>query len=179
MGETPRLKTAIQKKDENGLTYYQRYYRLHKDEILEKTRKNNKKRRLYLIWVSMKARCANKDNKYYGAKDINVCDEWMDYNAFEKWALENGYASNLTIDRIDSNKGYCPDNCRWVTRTVQQRNRDCCHIIEYNGEAHCLTEWCEITGLSKDALNNRIRRGWTIERALTQKQIIKPKRSTK
>lgn len=154
---------------DDGLTYAQRYYRSHKIEEAERHRKYSEEHRLRCIWNAMKRRCSNKNDKYYGGKNIGVCDEWMDFNTFEKWALENGYAPKLTIDRIDANKGYCPDNCRWVTRTVQQRNRDCCHIIEYNGEAHCLTEWCEITGLSKDALNNRIRRGWTIERALTQK----------
>jgi len=85
---------------------------------------------LFGLWSKMKGRCytlTNKDYHYYGGKGIVVCDEWQDYKEFKEWSLNNGYKpnQNLQIDRIDGNKNYCPENCRWVSPTVNQRNRDC------------------------------------------------------
>lgn len=81
--------------------------------------------RLYNIWEGMKRRCQNPNSEsyvWYGAKGITVCEEWQQYKPFEQWALTNGYADELSIDRIDNDKGYCPDNCRWETSTGQARN---------------------------------------------------------
>ena len=74
--------------------------------------------RLYSIWCGMWQRCANPNRegyKYYGGKGIAVCEEWQNYSAFKEWALKNGYKDNLSIDRIDNMKDYCPNNCRWIT----------------------------------------------------------------
>ena len=84
--------------------------------------------RLYNIWIGMRMRCENTADKraywYYGARGITVCEEWSkNYMAFKEWALSNGYSDDLTIDRIDNDKGYSPDNCRWITLAEQQRNR--------------------------------------------------------
>lgn len=83
--------------------------------------------RLYRIYYKMKERCyrpANDNYKYYGGLGITICDDWLqDFQAFANWALSHGYAENLTIDRIDNEKGYSPDNCRWVTIQEQQKNR--------------------------------------------------------
>ena len=85
--------------------------------------------RLYGIWAEIKNRTLNPKNKYYinyGGRGITICDEWKnDFMSFYNWALSNGYEENkgLSIDRIDNNKNYCPDNCRWATRTIQSRNQ--------------------------------------------------------
>lgn len=85
------------------------------------------KTRLYRIWIGIKSRCLGKTAssfKSYGARGISVCDEWKNsFSAFREWALQNGYSDSLTIDRIDVNGDYCPDNCRWVTVSVQQFNK--------------------------------------------------------
>lgn len=75
--------------------------------------------RLYTTWKNMRNRCSNSnrpDFKWYGGKGIKVCDEWNDFTIFRDWALNNGYTDELTIDRIDSNKNYEPDNCQWITQ---------------------------------------------------------------
>lgn len=83
--------------------------------------------RLYYVWGTMKTRCYNpntKDYKYYGGRGIAVCEEWRtNFSAFKEWALANGYAPELTIDRVDVDGDYCPENCRWVTRAEQNRNQ--------------------------------------------------------
>lgn len=79
---------------------------------------HDNKTRLYTIWCGMRQRCNNSNHhafSLYGGKGVKVCDEWNDYTAFKSWALSHGYADNLCIDRIDPSKGYCPDNCRWIT----------------------------------------------------------------
>ena len=100
--------------------------------------------RLYNIWCHIKKRCCNsKDKNYphYGGRGIKVCDEWLhDFDAFQKWALDNGYSDTLTIDRIDNNGNYCPENCRWITHDQQQRNRTNNIRIEIDGVSKTISE---------------------------------------
>lgn len=127
--------------------------------------------RLYKIWCCIKDRCCNRNYiayPNYGAREITICDEWKDdFMVFHDWAVNNGYADNLTIDRIDNNKGYSPNNCRWATRRQQNRNRRITKLITYKGETKPLAEWCEILGLNYKTVFARLKYyNWSIEKAL-------------
>lgn len=103
------------------------------------TNRESEHHQLWSTWCSMRDRCnriTNQDYKYYGGKGIIVESIWDDYLEFKKWSLLNGYEKNksLQIDRKDGNKNYCPDNCRWVTPKVNQRNRDCVILNEEKAE---------------------------------------------
>ena len=128
--------------------------------------------RLYNIWLTMRNRCYNPNSKsftYYGGRGIYVCDQWNDYVAFKNWALSNGYNDNLSIDRIDVNGNYCPENCRWVTHREQMRNTRNNHLITYNGETKTMAEWSEIVGIKYHTLKRRLNAyGWSVERALSE-----------
>lgn len=89
--------------------------------------------RLYNIWKNMRQRCTNPKNpdfKWYGARGIKVCEEWNDFAVFREWALANGYREDLTIDRVNVDGDYRPENCRWTTWAEQARNRRCCRKKE-------------------------------------------------
>ena len=126
--------------------------------------------RLHKIWKGMRKRCYNENSyayDYYGGRGIRVCDEWLnDYSAFKNWALVNGYSDGLSIDRIDVNGDYCPQNCRWATALIQANNSRHCNYITYNNETHSLSEWARLLGINRLTLSNRIvSYGWTIEEA--------------
>ena len=129
--------------------------------------------RIYSIYCGIKRRCysiANQDYQHYGGRGITMCDEWLGKDGFVRfyeWAKQNGYKEDLTIDRMDVNKGYSPDNCRWTTRLGQGVNKRNNRYITFNGETHIFSEWCRIKGFSKSLLGHRLNDGWTIEEALT------------
>lgn len=127
--------------------------------------------RLYRIWRNMKQRCYNpKACKYnsYGGRGIKVCEEWMKYEAFHKWSMNNGYRDDLTLDRIDNNGDYCPENCRWVTRKQQARNTAQNHFITYQDKTKTLREWADEFGINYTTLSSRLLDyGWSIEKAFT------------
>lgn len=128
--------------------------------------------RIHDEWRSMKRRCYNKrqaDYHSYGGRGITICDEWLnDFQAFYDWAMANGYADNLTIDRKDVNKGYSPDNCRWVTQKVQQNNRRNNHLITYNGETMTATQFAEKYNMNYSTLITRLSRGWDIDKIMSK-----------
>jgi len=127
--------------------------------------------KLYNSWRGMRDRCnreGRSDAHCYSGKGIRICPEWDDVRVFCEWALANGYEDGLTIDRIDSNKGYSPENCRWVDRKVQARNISRNRIIEFDGRKLCVSEWSELTGISQANIYARINKlGWPIEKALS------------
>lgn len=128
--------------------------------------------RLYKIWVLMKNRCYNhnaSNYKDYGGRGITVCDEWRNsYSAFSAWAKQNGYADNLSIDRIDNNKGYSPENCRWVTAFVQGNNKRSNAIFTIDGEAKTVTQWARKYGINPITVFSRLYKGMDIVEALTK-----------
>lgn len=130
------------------------------------------KTRLYSIWQRMKSRCNYPHNnryEYYGAKGITVCDEWnKDFMAFYKWAMDTGYSENLTIDRIDVNGNYEPNNCRWATIKEQANNKSSSLKVTYQGKTLPVIEWAKIKGIKYRTLRYRIYElKWDIEKALT------------
>lgn len=115
--------------------------------------------RLYDIWRAMRYRCRNEtDSRYfrYGGRGIKVCDEWNDFETFYNWAMQNGYEPNLSIDRIDNDGDYCPENCRWVNDITQANNKCTNRNVEYNGVTHTVSEWARLFGVHKETLRYRI-----------------------
>ena len=127
--------------------------------------------KLYPIYDSMKRRCYNLNNKgykNYGGRGITVCDEWiLDSPSFFSWALENGYKEGLTLDRVNNDGPYSPENCRWATYKEQCVNKRSNHWITFNGETKTVSQWVAITHISKTTILDRLKAGWTVERALT------------
>ena len=123
--------------------------------------------RLYETWCSMKERCYNLHNrsyKNYGKKGIKVCEEWKhDFASFKAWALSNGYTDNLTIDRIDFDGNYEPNNCRWITRKEQNRNYSRNHFINYCGKRYCVKELAEMFNINPATILYRINHDYSIE----------------
>ena len=123
--------------------------------------------KIYWRWNGMKNRCGNPHHKEYaayGGRGITVCDEWRNsFSAFYKWAMANGYSDDLTIDRIDNNRGYSPDNCRFITRQEQNRNTSRNVMITYNGKTQCLQDWANETGIGFKKLQWRLKAGYPIE----------------
>lgn len=123
----------------------------------------------------MKSRCFNpnySEYKDYGGRGITVCDEWLEYDGFRKWALENGYDENAkrrecTLDRIDINGNYCPENCRFVDMYTQANNKQYNIRFEYNGEKYSLSELSKLLNKPYDYLYYRlVTKGMSLEEIL-------------
>lgn len=125
--------------------------------------------RIYRIWSNMLRRCDYEKHvsyKNYGGRGIKVCDQWRGEHGFEdfyKWAVDNGYSDGLTIDRIDVNGNYEPDNCRWITNAEQQNNKRNNNRISYKGEVKTLAEWCRELNIEYSKTQLRLSRGWSVE----------------
>lgn len=128
---------------------------------MKKLKRGFSKTRLYAIYYRMLDRCYKdyKSSKNYKQKGITVCEEWRSsYFNFYEWAMSHGYADNLTIDRIDSTKNYCPENCRWVTYKVQNNNKSTNVYFEYNGQKKTMKEWAETLGMCYGTIQSRYAR---------------------
>lgn len=132
--------------------------------------------RLYNIWDSMRQRCNNPNNKSYynyGGRGIKICKEWDDFNKFKEWSLSNGYDENAekgrcTLDRIDVDGMYSPDNCRWCDMKAQSNNKRNTKYLEYNGEIKSLSQWADEIGVKYCTVWKRYSRG------LPPEKILKP-----
>ena len=125
----------------------------------------------YGIWRGMNNRCRNPRNsnyRYYGARGLTVCSEWA--TSFETFLADVGPrpSPQHTLERVDGDRGYSPDNVVWAT--PKERNRNCrgLHLIPYRGKTLCMAAWAEEIGISRSVLERRLARGWTIHRAFTQ-----------
>lgn len=125
-----------------------------------KTKCNQKDKALVHILSGMRKRCYNPNDKnyrWYGAKGITICDEWLEsFSSFVEWAWQNGYEDGLTIDRIDSNKGYSPDNCRWVTGNDNAKYKSSTRLHTVCGLTMTGREWADYLGIGTNMINKYI-----------------------
>lgn len=128
---------------------------------------SDKNNRLYRIWGNMKKRCYCKsDPKYhnYGGRSICICDEWKNsFQNFQAWALSHGYQDDLSIDRIDVNGDYTPQNCRWTNNLIQCNNKTDNVLITYMGRTQTVAEWARETGIYINTIHYRLKHGWTVD----------------
>ena len=117
---------------------------------------------IYKSWYSMKHRCNNPNAANYsgyGGRGITVCDEWNDFDNFYEWSISHGYRPGLSIDRINNNDGYYPENCRWATSSEQANNKRDTIFVTYNGQTHSIAEWARLFNVVYSTLSRRINRG--------------------
>lgn len=140
-------------------------------------------KRLKSILMNMRCRCYNPKTKYYnnyGGRGIGICDEWMGadgYNNFIEWSYMNGYKESLTIDRIDNNKNYSPDNCRWISRTEQMNNTRNNVYFDYYGEMLTAPQIARLRNCDSHILKWRLENGWDLEEAINTPKKRYRKRS--
>jgi hypothetical protein len=133
--------------------------------------KRKDRKQAYITWAHIKERCENpscRDYKNYGGRGIAVCDSWQIFENFYN-SMGDPPTSKHTIERVNNNKNYEPDNCIWATRKEQNNNTRLNRILELNGQRKTLAQWSESTGINHKTLSTRLRDGWSVERALTQK----------
>jgi len=125
------------------------------------------KTRLYSIWAGIKKRCLNPNSQYYknyGGRGISVCSEWINFEPFYEWAVNSGYKECLSIDRINNEQGYSPDNCQWADRYTQARNSR--QVIMYNNET--ASEASVRLGGDISLVSARLKKcGWSLKDAFT------------
>ena len=115
--------------------------------------------RIYTIWSGMIQRCCNPNAKNYpryGGRGVTVCEEWKEFKNFYEWSKISGYSDNLTIERLDNNGNYCPENCTWITKEKQMRNTRRNHYIKYNDEELTLTEWARKFDMNVETLRYQV-----------------------
>lgn len=134
----------------------------HRKETI--TKHNKCKTKIYSAYIAMKQRCYNKQNaayKYYGARGIKICDEWLNkddgFINFYNWSITNGWKEGLSIDRINTDGDYKPDNCRWTNSLTQMNNTRRNHYITYKNETHTIGGWARILNKSYSTLYNKLR----------------------
>lgn len=145
-----------------------------------KRRNYNKDDSRYLIWLGMLSRCyeaVNKDYKNYGGRGIGVCTRWRSFNLFCE-DMGQRPSPKHSIDRIDNNGNYCPENCRWATPICQSNNKRTNIRLTLNGETHTLAEWSRILKINTTTLSYRVRAGQSIEQILSNKDYRSERRTS-
>lgn len=132
---------------------------------------------IYNTWKGMRHRCNRPKNpfyKNYGARGIFVCEEWNnDFHVFAKWAMDNGWEKGLTLDRINNNGNYEPQNCRWVSRTVQLRNKRTNIFLTCDGKTQTITDWANEIGVPLATLQKRIKLWGNCEKVILEPISVK------
>jgi hypothetical protein len=131
--------------------------------------------RIFNIWDSMIRRCENPSResyKYYGGRGITVCEEWHDFENFYRWSTENGYEDYLTIERKNPDWNYCPENCRWASWEEQNVNKRNNKFLNIAGVKMTITQAARIYGISTKTLYQRLKKGYSIEKALGVKPWV-------
>ncbi len=135
---------------------------------------------LFRKWLDMRNRCYwPKHNRFehYGGKGVKVCDDWKDdFESFYKWAKSNGWKKRLTLDRIENDKDYCPENCRFRTKKQQNRNRTSNVKLTIDGDTKILIEWAEKYKINPMTIKSRIKRGWSEKDAVRTPVLVTTKK---
>lgn len=130
---------------------------------------------IYMIWSSIKARCFNRNNSHYnnyGGRGITICNEWKnDFLSFYNWAMKNGYKKKLSIERIDVNKNYCPENCTWIPIREQSLNRTTTVKVLYNGKLCNLFDLCKELNIPYKRAIDRYKKGFIVSRILSKHKL--------
>lgn len=144
----------------------------HRKEGIHKTH-GMTNTKIYTIWSNMRSRCMYKGNsmyRNYGGRGITVCDEWLQFENFQLWAITSGYSEGLSLERIDVNGNYEPDNCKWIPLCEQSLNQRRSHMVEAFGKTQTIREWADVTGISYDTIERRLNAyGWDAEKAVSVK----------
>lgn len=125
---------------------------------------------LHRVWLSIRDRCLNKNCKVYpsyGGRGVTICNEWENFEAFQAWAISQSYRKGLTVERVDNNAGYSPENCILATRATQNNNKRNNVVIEYRGEKLNLAQWAKKLGVNRETIKWRVKAGWSTERIFT------------
>lgn len=125
---------------------------------------------LYQCWQDMKKRCYDKNRAQYkdwGGRGISVCEDWLSFENFKIWAVKNGYQPGLTIERVDNNGNYSPENCKFIRKQDQNSNRRNTVVISFDGKNMNIEQWAKYLGLKRGTFDSRLKRGWSIEKAIT------------
>ena len=144
-----------------------------KSRIGERARKHGDfGTKLYGIWAAMKRRCNNPKTRYYadyGGRGIKVREPWSsDYSSFKLWAISAGYEEGLSIERIDVDGDYCPENCKWISKNEQNANKRVSIRLEFQGNTYSIKELSQLTGLKERTIQARYYKGLSID------EIINP-----
>lgn len=135
------------------------------------------KTRLYRIWKQMRIRCfcvTNPTYRFYGARGITICDEWSDFAVFREWALSHGYTDDMSIDRIDGDDNYCPENCRWISKNENCKFKRSTKFYTHDGITLSHNDWARKIGITPSTLTARIQRHGLDASLSAGKRIGKP-----